>query len=227
MFDQLLISNNSSDLLVTGQLLHREEFERRWDESPQIKYAELIDGIVRVNGPVKATHGRTLAWLSTWLVSYEMETPGVFSCGPVSVRLDESNMPLPDSTLMIDPQRGGNCRISEDDIVEGAPELICEVTTDSTSFDLSAKLGLYERCSVQEYLVWRTIDRAIDWFELRNGRYQRTIRRDGLYQSQVFPGLWLRPEDAINGRLKAIRQTLQQGCSSAEHLAFVRRLHRA
>ena len=75
-------------------------------------------------------------------------------------------MPLPDSLLMIDRQRGGNCRISEDDLLEGGPELICEVTTDTTSFDLHAKFNLYERHGVQEYLVWRTLDRAIDWFEL-------------------------------------------------------------
>ena len=224
MFDQLHISNSSSELLLTGQQLDRKDFERRWDESPQIKYAELIDGIVRVNGPVKATHSRALSCLALWLVRYEMETPGVISCGPASIRLDEFNMPLSDSLLMIDPKRGGRCRISDDDLVEGGPELICEVTNDSRSFDLHAKFKLYERHAVQEYLVWRTLDREIDWFQLCNGRFQRIVPNEGLLKSQVFPGLWLRPDELIQDRLRFVRLTVQQGASSAEHRDFIQRL---
>jgi Uma2 family endonuclease len=225
MFDQLRISNDASDVLITGQQLGREEFERRWDESPHIKYAELIDGVVRISGPVKLTHARAHSYVAMWIGRYEMETAGVFGCGPVSIRLDEANMPLPDSVLMIDPKCGGRCRISDDDLLEGAPELICEVTADATSFDLHDKLKLYERHGVQEYFVWRAVDRAIDWFELRAGRYEQLRLEDGLLKSQVFPGLWLRPNEMAAQQLKAVSHTLKQGAASLEHQEFVQRLH--
>jgi hypothetical protein len=43
--------------LVTGERLTREEFLRRWEELPDLKNAELIDGVVHVPSPVSRDHG--------------------------------------------------------------------------------------------------------------------------------------------------------------------------
>lgn len=41
-------------------------------------------------------------------------------------------------------------------------------------------------------MVWRVLDRAVDWFFLRDGRYDRLEPGvDGVFHSEVFPGLWL------------------------------------
>ena len=41
----------SSPELITGQRMTREEFLSRWEALPDLKNAELIDGIVYVHHP--------------------------------------------------------------------------------------------------------------------------------------------------------------------------------
>ena len=109
-----------------------------------------------------------------------------------SVRFGPDSMPQPDILLMIDPGRGGRAAISEDDYVEGAPELVVEVASSSVSYDLHAKRDVYRRHGVPEYLVWRVLDRAIDWSVLRDDRYESIAPDDrGRLRSTTFPGLWL------------------------------------
>jgi Uma2 family endonuclease len=43
--------------LVTGERLTVEEFLRRWEELPELKNAELIDGVVYLSSPVSLEHG--------------------------------------------------------------------------------------------------------------------------------------------------------------------------
>jgi Uma2 family endonuclease len=58
---------------------------------------------------------------------------------------------------MIAPECGGQARISDDDYVEGAPELVAEVASSSASFDAHTKLHVYRRNGVREYLLWRIL----------------------------------------------------------------------
>jgi hypothetical protein len=47
--------------LENGDRLTRAEFERRYDAMPELKRAELIEGIVYIPSPVRhARHGRPL-----------------------------------------------------------------------------------------------------------------------------------------------------------------------
>ena len=142
-----------------------------------------------------------------------------------SVRLDLDNEPQPDALLIVDPACGGQATISEDDYVENAPELVAEVSSSSVSIDLHTKLGVYRRNGVQEYLVWRVVDREIDWFVLRDGEYQRqTPDVEGLLKSAVFPGLWLDVAALMDHKLAQVLIVLDRGIKSPEHAAFVARL---
>jgi len=139
--------------------------------------------------------------------------------------LDLDNEPQPDAMLFIAPELGGQVRISPDDYVEAAPELVAEVVSSSASYDLNTKLHVYRRNGVQEYLVWRVLDRQIDWFVLRGGRYERLEADDrGVVRSESFPGLWLDTAALLRGDLAGTLQTLDEGLSTAEHAAFVTRL---
>ena len=142
-----------------------------------------------------------------------------------TVRLDLDNEPQPDAFLFIDPARGGQARISQDDYLEGAPELVAEVASSSASYDLHVKLHVYRRSGVREYLVWRVLDRQIDWFVLREGRYEPLAPgSDGILKSTVFPGLWLDPSALLSGDLARVLAVVGEGCSTAEHQAFVKSL---
>jgi Uma2 family endonuclease len=209
--------------LENGDRLTRAEFERRYDAMPGLMKAELIEGIVYMPSPVRfAHHGRPHLTLGGWLVHYIASTPGVQGADNGSIRLDLDNMPQPDAFLLILPSHGGQALISEDDYVERAPELIAEVSASSVSFDLNTKFQVYRRSGVREYLVWRVDDRAIDWFVLREGRFDRlALSPAGFYQSEVFPGLWLDPAALIGGDLRTMLQVGSQGLASPEHAAFV------
>ena len=213
--------------LENGDRLTRAEFERRYGAMLHLKKAELIEGVVYVPSPVRHhQHGSPHAHLIVWLGQYVAHTPGVEVGDNSSVRLDLDNEPQPDALLFIDPDCGGQVRISADGIIEGAPELVAEVASSSVSYDLHAKLHVYRRSGVREYIVWRVLDREIDWFVLRAGQYERLpVDAQGLLRSQGFAGLWLDPAALVRGDLATILAIVQNGLTSPEHGAFVNRLH--
>jgi Uma2 family endonuclease len=212
--------------LENGDRLARPEFERRYDAMPDLKKAELIEGVVCMPSPVRhGHHSRPHASLMVWLGQYWAATPGVDVGDNGSLRLDLDNEPQPDAYAMLLPEYGGRARIDEDDYVAGAPELVVEVAASSASYDLHDKLHVYRRNGTPEYLVWRVLDDAIDWFVLREGNYERLAPgADGIHRSEVFPGLWLDAAALLRGDLMAVLQVLQQGLASPEHAAFVARL---
>jgi len=215
--------------LEPGDRLSRSEFERRYEAMPELNKAELIEGVVYMPSPVRyRRHGRPHARMITWLGVYESVTPGVETADNSTARLDLDNEPQPDAMLLIDPARGGQARISDDDYVQSAPELVAEIASSSASFDLNAKLHVYRRNGVCEYIVWRVLDREIDWFILREGQYDRTEpAADGLLHSRVFPGLWLDAAAMVRGDLPAVLAAVGRGTASPEHAAFVNRLKTA
>ena len=170
-------------------------------------------------------HGRPQAYLIAWLGQYEAGTPGVMMSDNSTTRLDMDNEPQPDALLLIDPALGGQTHISADDYIEAAPELVVEVAASSVSIDLHAKFRVYQRSGVREYLVWRVLDQAVDWFVLRAGQYERLVPDEqGLLRSAAFPGLWLDVAALLRSDLATVLATVQHGLASPEHAAFMARL---
>lgn len=215
--------------LEAGDRLTRAEFERRYHAMPQMKKAELIEGVVHMPSPVRLRHhGRPQARLLTWMGTYEALSPGVMVADNTTVRLDLDNEPQPDALMIVDPAYGGQAIISDDDYLEGSPDLVAEVAASTVSIDLHLKLHVYRRNGVREYLVWRVLDQAIDWFTLRNDQYERlTLDTEGIYRSAIFPGLWLDPAALARGEMARVLHILQQGLASPEHAAFVAQLESA
>jgi Uma2 family endonuclease len=212
--------------LEPGDRLTRDEFERRYEAMPNLKKAELIEGVVYTQSRVPfAGHGKPHADLVGWLGFYRAATKGIFGGDNTTARLDLDNEPQPDAMLMIDPARGGQARITDDDYVEGAPELVAEVASSSVSFDLHTKFNVYRRCGVKEYIVWRVMDGAVDWFVLVGGAYER-LQPDtsGVFKSRAFPGLWLDAQAILNGDLARVLSCVQAGIASPEHAQFLHRL---
>jgi Putative restriction endonuclease len=211
--------------LRNGDRLTREEFERRYEAMPNLKKAELIEGVVQMPSPVRFDqHGSPQMVLVGWLLSYWAGTPGVRGGDNSTVRLDMENEPQPDALLLIEPDHGGQARIDTDGYVVGGPELVAEVAASSANTDLTTRLQMYQRNGVREYLVWRALDQAVDWFVLRQGQFDRLAPSGGIFRSEVFPGLWLETNELIRFELAALLRTLQNGLTSPEHTAFVAQL---
>ncbi|MFM7424895.1 MAG: Uma2 family endonuclease [Elainella sp.] len=214
--------------LENGDRLNRYEFERRYAAMPHLKKAELIEGTVYLTTATRfRSHGQPHGRVMTWLGLYEAATPGVLLGDNPTVRLDLDNDPQPDAALLIDPAAGGQARLSEDDYLEGAPELIVEIAASSTAIDLHAKQRVYRRNGVKEYLVWQVLDRRLSWFGLETGEYlELEADADGVLRSRVFPGLWLAGADLLAGEMQRVLAVLQRGIQSAEQGEFVKRLER-
>ena len=112
--------------LENGDRLTRAEFERRYEAMPEVKKAELIEGVVYMGSPVRfGKHSEPHAALLTWLGTYAAFTQGVRLGDNATVRLDADTEPQPDALLRIEPEVGGHSRIGADDYIEGAPEVGC------------------------------------------------------------------------------------------------------
>src|ERR671918_32861 len=93
--------------LEQGDRLTRAEFERRYEAMPQLKKAELIEGVVFMPSPVRVRHhGRPNQLLSGWLAAYEAATSGVEGAANPPARLDPANELQPDCVLYITPECG-------------------------------------------------------------------------------------------------------------------------
>jgi Uma2 family endonuclease len=207
--------------LENGDRLTRIEFERRYSAMPKLKKAELIEGIVHMASPVRArSHSQPHAAIMALLSDYWIATPGVSLHDNATVRLDLDNEPQPDALLRI--ESGGQSLVSDDDYIEGAPELIVEIAASSATYDLYDKKQVYRRNGVQEYVVWQTFENKLDWFSLQSGEYVPLQPDDnGVVRSLVFPGLWLAVPPLLAGELPNAIALLQLGLTSPEHAQFI------
>jgi len=171
--------------LITGQRLTRDAFLARWEQNPDLKHAELIDGLVHIPQPADSSYIRFSRRIITWLTMYADHTPGCSSGNNATWLMLESS-PQPDSFL------GRNVAPTQGKFCSGAPELAVEICVTSTEVDFGPKLALYQRAGVQEYITIETLLPKIIWRELIDGSYQPIAPgADGIYRSHEFPGLWL------------------------------------
>lgn len=212
--------------LENGDRLNRYEFERRYAAMPNLKKAELIEGVVYMPAALRfRSHGQPHGNIMGWLGTYAALTSGVALGVAPTVRLDLDNAPQPDAVLLIEPQCGGQTRLSDDDYIEGAPELVVEIAASSAAIDLGDKKRAYRRNGVQEYIVWQVFDQRLDWFALQDGEYvQLPNDEGGVIRSMKFPGLWLAVNDLLAGNMAQVLTALQVGLATQEHAAFVKQL---
>jgi Uma2 family endonuclease len=212
--------------LENGDRLAAPEFMRRYQAMPELKKAELIEGVVYMGSPVRMdTHGEPDALVQTWLGTYVCDTPGTQVGANGTVKLDADNVPQPDAVLRILEECGGASRLDEKGYLVGPPELVVEIAASSSSIDLHDKLRAYRRNGVKEYLVWRTIEGAFNWFVLAEGNYEsQQPDAEGLCHSASFPGLVLNVPALLARNGAAVLATLHTSLKSKTHHAFVAEL---
>lgn len=210
--------------LVAGQRLDQRTFHERYEAMPEGTRAELIGGIVSMPSPLSDEHGGTDDDLGYWLAHYRRFTPGLRGGKGVSTILGKDSEVQPDSQLRIPEDRGGQSRIVGG-CVSGPPELVAEISRSSLPADLGGKREDYERAGVLEYLIVSLHPEEIFWFVRRGGIFERMESdAEGLYRSEVFPGLWLDPKALFAGDLNGLVAPLERGIATPEHATFVARL---
>ena len=209
--------------LNNGDHLTRREFERRYEATAEKVKAELIEGVVYMASPVYLPHAESHGSMATWLGTYRAHTSKIRVADNVTIRLDAENEVQPDLAAWID---GRKVHHSQEGYLEGAPELVIEIAVSSVSYDLHEKLRVYRRNGVQEYIVWRTLDKQINWFELKDEEYVLLAPDEtGAIKSNVFPGLWLAVNDLLNGDLAKVLAKLNEGLATEEHKDFAQKLN--
>ncbi len=208
-----------------GERLSREEFERRYENMPDVK-AELLDGVVYVAPPrVTLDHGRANGAMIGWLGYFCAFTRGIESCIRVTTRLSKTSEVQPDTCLRILETNGGTSHIDAYRYIAGSPELLGEIANSSKSYDRTMKMPIYKRDGIREFILWRVEDNAIDWFILRNDDYELLVAdAAGIIRSETFPGLWLDVDAMLRRDGVQVLKVLQQGIASPEHAEFVERL---
>jgi Uma2 family endonuclease len=189
--------------LENGDRLTQAEFHRRYVAMPQVKKAELVEGVVHMPSPIRNSHATAHAAIMTVLGFYAATTPNVKLADNATVLLDADNEVQPDALLRraVD----GLSTVSPKDYIVGPPELIVEIAGTSASYDLHAKKHVYRRSGVQEYAIWVLYDNDFLWFCLVEGEYVR-IQPDenGVIRSASFPGLWIDVPALLAGELSAV-----------------------
>jgi len=204
----------------------RAEFERRYLNHPEIKKAELLEGVVYMSSPVRIQeHSEPHFDLIVWLGAYKAATKGLRSGDNGTVKLDNKNEVQPDIFMYLPKAAGGQAEVGEDGYLQGAPEFIVEIAASSASYDMHVKKRVYARHRVREYLVVQMYEQKLDWFVWREGKYERLLSgEDGIWRSELFPGLWLNAAAFWNNDLATMLQTLQQGLTTPEHTTFASHL---
>jgi Uma2 family endonuclease len=215
--------------LTTGEKMDRTEFLCRWEALPELKCAELIEGVVFVASPVSSGHSDFESRIGWWLQHYAYGTAGC-ECGHNATWLMLDSAPQPDLHLRIRPECGGQSddpALHDPPLHKGAPELAVEICYTSTEVDFGPKLRLYRRAGVREYITIEILSKRIVWRVLRDGAYYaREPDVDRVMRSIVFPGLWLDIDAFWRNDGRRMLATLEAGLATPDHQEFAARLHR-
>src|SRR5438132_14167436 len=93
--------------LREGDRLTPDEFLRRWEAMPELKRAELIDGIVYMPSPLGPVHAKGDGLIASWMGYYALFTPGCEMLLNGTWRMSRNSVPQPDVALRIAPEYGG------------------------------------------------------------------------------------------------------------------------
>lgn len=204
--------------LQNGDHLDAAEFMRRYEAMGargDHRQAELINGIVYLVFPAHfESRGESDSVIQQWLAHYSTFVSDVRHATNATVMLGQKSVPQPDGLLW--HTTGGSARRNNDDYLVGAPELVAETSASSASYDSHEKLDSYLHAGVKEYLVWRTLDGALDWHVREDGKYLRlSPDAQGVIRSRYFEGLWLNLPALLALDRRGVLRTLEDGLRAA------------
>ncbi len=213
-------------LLANGDRMSQPEFHRRYLQYPEDVKFELVGGIVYMVSPLSLAHSNYDDEIGFVLGLYRRATPGTEALHNATAILGVESEPQPDLGLRIKPGYGGQSKTNDENLVDGAPELLVEIAFSRRSIAMHAKRADYERAGVVEYIVICVEEGELHWFDFSSGK-EITPDRLGIAKSKVFPGLWLDVPALLAQDSARVREVAERGLASPAHGKFVRRLEAA
>jgi len=169
-----------------------------WDAPDDGRIYEVIDGELYVNPPPLWAHqfqlNRLNVRVSVWVDDHDL---GIVVTAPTGVVLDNENGLEPDLLFI----SKGRAHIITRRGVEGAPDLVVEVLSESTeSRDRGLKLRRYAAAGVPHYWLLDTEGPRIEERVLGDDGYRLfgTFGPGEVFRPTIFPGLEI-PLDEIAG----------------------------
>ena len=108
---------------------------------------------------------------------------GQVRVAPYDVYLSNRNVFQPDICFIANE----NLNKIEEDGLHGAPDLVIELLSPSTSkYDLDDKKDVYERYGVKEYFIVEPATKSIAHYWLVNGEYEKQQTKDGTITSKLL-----------------------------------------
>ncbi|MGH7857934.1 MAG: Uma2 family endonuclease [Candidatus Binatia bacterium] len=175
----------SSDRLPPGPLTYEDYCELPEDGN---RY-EILDGELFVSPapvPLHQTVSANLEWI---LMRHVREHRlGHVLHAPLDLLLERTTVAQPDVLFI----RAGRESIVTDRAIEGAPDLVVEILSPSTSRkDRTTKASLYARFGIDHYWILDPDERAFELYERQGAAYRLAARGQGdeAVRPSLFPGL--------------------------------------
>src|SRR5229473_3426070 len=105
-------------LLAPGDRMELEEFLERWEHAPELKFAELIDGVVYMPSPISSPHGDFDSLAQSVFGHYRLRS-GVCRGLTNATWLMLNSAPQPDLALALKPEYGGKMQVAPHDLASG------------------------------------------------------------------------------------------------------------
>ena len=164
------------------------------------KRYELVRGEVHVTPSPATRHQAIVQNLAMVLGPYVIKNSlGEVYTAPLDVRLSRDTALQPDLIFIANARAG----IILENWIEGAPDLVVEVSSPSTAtYDRATKLPVYAESGVSEYWLVDSHAKTVEVLKLEGKKYfvDATLAGDRILTSNLFPGWQLPLHDLFDFR---------------------------
>jgi Uma2 family endonuclease len=162
-------------------------------QSGEYMWAEWVDGEVILLSPASKRHQLIVNFLAALLQHFvEANHLGLIISAPFQMKTGDDLPGREPDILFI---ANDHLDRLKDTYLAGAADVVLEIISpESLVRDRGDKFYEYEKGGVKEYWLIDPIRKLAEFYRLENGVYRLASVDDGIYQSIVIAGLWLRVE---------------------------------
>ena len=155
-----------------------------WESLPEGTLCQLINNKLIMSPAPVIIHQQILNEINIEISIFLRKNPiGKIIIAPVDVHFSEENILQPDLLFI----KNGNLNIIRNKGLFGAPDLVIEILSPSTSqFDYEEKKLVYERYGVEEYFIVDPNTKSVDSFFLKDNKYEQQRNFIGKIDSKIL-----------------------------------------